>query len=129
MNVVAVCLAALACVVSPIAVRAQDTSVTLAATAISVSSQAAATIAGLSSASLQALPGFPARAYRDGYRDGRVKLSYRVNADGSVSDVQVLDASPVQVFTRAASNAVAGWQFAPTGASEQRTVEIRFVAE
>lgn len=129
MNFAAVCVAAIVCVVSPIAVRAQDSSVALAATAVSISSQASASIAGLSAASLQSMPGFPVKAYRDGYREGRVKLGYTINADGTVGDVQVLDAFPVQVFTRSATNAVVAWRFAPTGTSEQRTVEFRFAAE
>ena len=129
MNVAAVCVAAIVCVVSPIAVSAQDSSVTLSATAVAVSSQAAVSIAGLSAMSLQSLPGFPVTAYRNGYREGRVKLGYTISADGTVGDVQVLDAHPVQVFTRSATNAVAGWRFAPTGASEKRIVEMRFSAD
>ena len=129
MNVAAVCVAAIVCLVSPIAVRAQDASVALAATAVTVSSQASASIAGLSAVSLQSLPGFPAKAYRDGYREGRVKLGYTINADGTVGDVQVLDAFPVQVFTRSAAKAVAAWRFASIGTPEQRTVEFRFAAQ
>jgi len=129
MNVAAACVAAVVCVVSPVAVRAQDSSVTLAATAVAVSSQASASIAGLSAASLHSLPGFPVKAYRNGYREGRVKLGYTINADGTVGDVQVLEAFPVQVFTRSAANAVAAWRFAATGMPEQRTVEFRFAAE
>jgi protein TonB len=129
MNVTAVCVAAIVCVVSPIAVRAQDATVALAATAVTVASQASAWIAGLSATSLQALPGFPVKAYRDGYREGRVRLGFTVRSDGTVDAVQVLDAHPVQVFTRSAANAVSAWRFFPTGIQEQRTVEFRFAAE
>jgi protein TonB len=78
---------------------------------------------------MQALPGFPVKAYREGYRAGRVRLSYVVMPDGRVGGVQVLEVTPVQVFTRAASNAVEGWRFAPTGTEERRTVDIHFSAQ
>ena len=130
MNITLVCIAAaLVCALGPTAARAEQTSVMLAATAVSLSSNASASIAGLSNTSLQTLPGFPAKPYRDGYREGRVKLSYVVNADGSVGAVEVLEAFPVQVFTRTATNAVAAWRFTPIGVDERRTVEIRFIAE
>jgi TonB family protein len=75
------------------------------------------------------LPGFPVKAYRAGHRQGRVLLGYTMNADGTVGHIEVLDANPVQVFTRTATNALAGLRFAPTGNVEQRTVEFRFFAE
>lgn len=130
MNIVAVCMAAsVVCAFGPMAARAEQTSVAVTASAAAVSSNASASIAGLSAASLQALPGFPLKAYRDGYRSGRVSLSYIVSADGSVRNVQVLDAYPVQVLTRTATNAVAAWRFVPTGFEEQRTVEFQFSAD
>jgi protein TonB len=55
-------------------------------------------------------------------------LGYVVNADGTVGDIEVLEANPVQVFTRIATNALASWRFTPTGASERRQVEFRFIA-
>jgi protein TonB len=130
MNVAFVCVAvALACALGPMAARAESTSVSIAASAAGVSSTASVSIAGLSMASIQSMPGFPAKAYRDGYRDGRVVLGYTVNADGTVGNIEVLDANPVQVFTRTATNALAGWRFAPGGSSEQRQVEFRFIAD
>lgn len=129
MNITAACIAAILCAVSPIAVRAQGVTWPIAASAVWVSSHASASIAGLSTGSLQALPGFPSKAYRDGYREGRVRLGFTIHADGTVGDVQVLDAYPVQVFTRSAVNTVGGWRFAATGRPEQRTVEFRFAAD
>jgi protein TonB len=111
------------------AARAESTSVSIAASSAAVSSTASISIAGLSAASIQSLPGFPVKACRDGHRQGRVVLGYTVNANGTVGNVQVLEAFPVQVFTRTATNAVASWRFAPTGASEQRNVEFQFHAE
>jgi protein TonB len=130
MNVASVCIAVVvACAFGPLAARAESASVVVAASAASVSSTASLAIAGLSSASIQALPGFPVKAYRAGYRQGRVLLGYTVNADGTVGNIEVLEANPVQVFTGPATNALAGLRFAPTGASEQRKVEFRFIAD
>ena len=130
MNVVTVCVAvAVACAFSPLAARAQSSSVLVAANAAGVSSVATVAVAGLSAASIQALPGFPVKAYRAGHRQGRVLLGYTVNADGTVGNIEVLEAKPVQVFTRPATNALAGLRFAPTGNVEQRTLEFRFIAD
>ncbi len=100
-----------------------------AATAATAMGSLSATIAGLSAASMQSLPGFPLKAYRDGYRQGRVSLAYTVQPDGTVSQVQVLDATPVQVFTAQATSMVAGWRFVPTTAAQSRRVDIDFVAQ
>ncbi len=130
MNVVTVCIAvAVACAFSSQAARAEAGSVSVAASAVSVSSVASVAVAGLSSASIPALPGFPVKAYRAGYRQGRVVLGYTVNPDGTVGSIEVLEANPVQVFTRTATHALEGLRFAPTGAVEQRTVEFRFIAD
>lgn len=130
MNVTSICIAALiACLFAPTTVLAQTDALHIAASSAAVSSTVSVSVAGLSGVSTSAMPGYPLKAYRDGYRHGRVVLGYTINADGTVGDVQVLDAFPVQVFTRTASNAVAAWRFAPTGTSERRTVEFRFAAE
>lgn len=130
MNVPSACLAiAIACALGPTPARAEATSVSLAASAAGVSSVVAVSVAGLSPASIQTLPGFPIKAYRDGYRYGRVVLGYRVSDNGTVRDVEVLEASPTQVFARTATNAVAGWRFAPTATNERRKVEFFFEAD
>ncbi len=131
MNVVAIaCVAAaLGCALNPLAVRAESGSITIAANAAAVSSTVSAAIAGLSATSVSALPGFPLRAWRDGYRQGRVRLEYTVNADGSVGDVTVVEAFPVEVFTRTARKTVAAWQFVATGVSTRRSVEFEFRAD
>jgi TonB family protein len=87
-----------------------------------------ATIAGLSAASLQALPGFPMAAYRDGYRNGKVTLAYTVQPDGAVSDVRVLHAYPKQVFTRTAVGMVSGWRFGPSVMPQERQIDVQFIA-
>jgi TonB family protein len=123
-------LAALAALSAP-AARAEPAAI-LASSSAGVGSAAAgsisATIAGLSAASLQALPGFPMAAYRDGYRDGKVTLAYTVQADGAVSDVRVLHAYPKQVFTRTAVGMVSSWRFVPSVMPQARQIEVQFSA-
>lgn len=74
------------------------------------------------------MPAFPIAATRNGSDFGRVVLSYDVTADGSVKDIQVVSAHPVQVFTRGAVNAVQQWRYLP-GATDKRMVEFTFVRE
>jgi TonB family protein len=109
----------------PVAILASSsTGAGSAATAGSIS----ATIAGLSAASLQALPGFPMAAFRDGYRNGKVTLAYTVQPDGAVSDVRVLHAYPQQVFTHTAVGMVSGWRFVPSVMPQERQIEVQFIA-
>jgi TonB family protein len=130
MNVASICItAAIACALGPFAARAQSSPESVTASAASVSSVGSVTVAGLSSASIQALPGFPVKAYRAGHRHGRVVLGYTVEPDGTVGGIEILEANPVQVFTRTAVQALAGLQFVPSGAVQQRMVEFRFIAD
>ena len=117
---------AAACVLVPSGAIAQSNVAADTAVVATTSPTTSVSVAGLTMASVQALPGFPIGAYRDGHRQGRVVVEYLINPDGTVSDVQVLQAKPVQVFTRSATSTVASWRFVPTGASERRQVEFRF---
>ena len=58
---------------------------------------------------------------------GRVLLGYDVAVDGTVTNVQVLSAYPVRVFTRPATRAVENWRLAP-GHAGARKVEFTFQA-
>jgi protein TonB len=91
--------------------------------AVSVSTLAAASsvMADMS----HPLPTYPVSARRDGYHGGRVLVGYDVAADGTVQNVKVLDAFPVQVYTRTAVNAVKKWRYMP-GATDKRMVEFTF---
>ena len=94
-------------------------------TAISVSTLAgSATTVELS----RPLPIYPVNARREGYHRGRVLLGYDVAADGSVQNVRVLEAFPVQVFTRSAVGAVQKWQYAP-GTVDRRMVEFNYACD
>jgi len=107
--------------------------VSMAATAAAQASEPAVTLTALGAASgssfqeSRPLPGYPVSALRDGERFGRVLLGYDVAADGTVTNVQVLSAYPVQVFTRTATRAVEKWHLAP-GHAGTRKVEFTFDA-
>jgi TonB family protein len=74
------------------------------------------------------LPSYPVSALREGEHFGRVLLGYDIAADGTVTNVQVLSAYPVQVFTRAAKSAVEKWRLTP-GHAGTRNVEFTFKAD
>ncbi|WP_430391955.1 energy transducer TonB [Dyella sp. 20L07] len=57
-------------------------------------------------------PAYPAEARRT-RRQGWVDVTFTVQADGSVTGANVVDADPKYVFDRAALFAVARWQFTP----------------
>lgn len=57
-------------------------------------------------------PKYPLQAARDN-QQGWVEVEFTVGADGSVSNVRVVDAEPRRIFDRAATEAVSRWQFKP----------------
>src|SRR5512135_2103652 len=95
-------------------------------TALSVTTLSAASAGAIEMS--RPMPAYPVNALRDGNNRGRVVLGYSVAADGTVQDIKVLDAFPVQVFTRSAINAVQKWRYMP-GATDNRMVEFDFVAD
>lgn len=60
-------------------------------------------------------PNYPAGAATRGI-EGQVKVAFTVLPDGSVTDVDVLQAEPRGIFERAAARAVARWKFRPRAA-------------
>lgn len=64
---------------------------------------------------LRVKPNYPARAASRGI-EGHVKVAFTVLPDGSVADVDVLQAAPRGIFERAAARAVARWKFKPRSA-------------
>lgn len=96
-----------------------------------VSAVSVSTLAAVSSTAVEAartLPAYPVNARRNGYHHGRVLIGYDVSTDGTVQNVQVLDAFPVQVYTRAAVNAVQRWRYMP-GTADKRMVEFSFACD
>lgn len=108
--------------------QAGTTAVLAASSPVVTGGALSAAIAGLSAASVQALPGFPVQALRDGHRSGQVTIAYTVQPDGAITNVRVLDARPAVVFNRAATSMVAGWRFVPGDAPQARRVAIDYDA-
>ena len=92
-------------------------------TAISVTTLGAASAGAIEIS--RPMPAYPINAHKDGTHHGRVLLGYDVAADGTVQDIRVLSAYPVQVFTRTAVNAVQKWRYMP-GVADKRMVEFTF---
>lgn len=68
-------------------------------------------------------PSYPTRARAQG-QEGSVTLAFVVDVDGTVQDVQVLEATPPGVFDEAAVDAVTSWRFEP-GSHEGAPVAVR----
>jgi protein TonB len=59
---------------------------------------------------IQITPQYPIDAARKGI-EGWVKLSFSIDTDGTVTNVQILDSSPKRTFDRAARKALKGWRY------------------
>lgn len=57
-------------------------------------------------------PQYPREAAR-GKIEGYVKVAFTVLEDGSVTDIEVVDAEPRRIFNRAAVRAISKWKFKP----------------
>lgn len=57
-------------------------------------------------------PRYPRKALIEGI-EGWVRLEFTILADGTVSDVSVIDSKPRQIFNRSAYQAVLRWKFKP----------------
>ena len=72
-------------------------------------------------------PQYPREAILNGI-SGWVDVEFTVNTDGSVSDVNVVQAQPVMVFNKSALRAVANWRFTPytvNGVPETKRIRMR----
>jgi TonB family protein len=70
-------------------------------------------------------PAYPARAMAAGI-EGSVQLSYRIGADGSVSQVRIVHAQPAGLFEDAARAALGAWRFPAAAAGQARTQNFAF---
>ena len=69
-------------------------------------------------------PEFPAEATKKGISAGSVKAKLTIEADGKVSDVEIVEAEPKRVFDRAVKAALMEWKFEP---GEKGTHEVKLV--
>ena len=69
-------------------------------------------------------PEFPAEAAKKGISAGSVKAKLTIDADGKVSDVEIVEAEPKRVFDRAVKSALMEWKFEP---GEKATHEVKLV--
>jgi TonB family C-terminal domain len=75
-------------------------------------------------------PTYPSEALKRGI-EGWVELVFTVNPNGTVSDVEVRNSSPAEVFDDAAVRAVRQWRFEPvmrngTAVPQRAMVRLRF---
>jgi len=69
-------------------------------------------------------PEFPAEASKKGISSGSVKAKLIIEADGKVSDVEIVEAEPKRVFDRAVKAALMEWKFEP---GEKGSHEVKLV--
>jgi periplasmic protein TonB len=70
-------------------------------------------------------PAYPPAAQRSGTK-GQVVVSFTVNPDGSVGDVNIVSAKPRGVFERNVQSAVRRWRYQPIAGSQQVTRTFDF---
>lgn len=71
-------------------------------------------------------PEFPREAIAQGVESGTVKARLTIDAQGNVTGVDIIDASPHRVFDRAVRSALARWHFPPGSAGRSTTVDVAF---
>jgi len=73
-------------------------------------------------------PEFPGEAARKGITEGVLKVTVKIDDKGSVSDVQVTEASPpkAKIFTSAAIDALKQWKFEASGAPQTMDLKLVF---
>jgi protein TonB len=74
-------------------------------------------------------PKFPNDAQNNGVTSGKVKALLHVAPDGSVSQVEIIEATPKRVFDRAVTNAALRWKFAPIAAAQTTEVSFSFTVD
>lgn len=77
----------------------------------------------------QPRPEFPREALREGISEGRVVANLAIAADGRVTDVAVLSATPSRAFGRAAQQALRDWRYEAATAPSSVQVELVFRIE
>lgn len=71
-------------------------------------------------------PEFPAEAVRASVTGGSIKAKMTIGADGTVTNVDIIDAEPKRVFDKAARQALMDWRFEPSGSKQTYEVKLIF---
>jgi len=74
-------------------------------------------------------PPFPREAKAAGINAGVVKARLALDAQGKVTGVEILAATPPRVFDRAVRSALSHWTFEPGSGVETTDVEVVFKTE
>jgi protein TonB len=76
-------------------------------------------------------PEFPVEATRAKVSDGVLKAKLSVDGQGSVTDVQIIEAVPAKakVFSASAIAALTKWKFEPSGKGESFEIKLVFSEE
>jgi protein TonB len=75
------------------------------------------------------LPVFPSEAIKAGIKTGRVLARVTIDADGRVTESQILSARPPGYFERESQSALTSWRFEPSGRSIFADVELLFARD
>jgi len=75
------------------------------------------------------VPNFPVEAIRAGIQNGRVVARLTIEADGRVSAMQIISASPIGYFERESRRALATWRYEPPGRTTTAEIELAFTRE
>jgi TonB family protein len=87
---------------------------------------AAATAVTTRRAIAQPSPNFPSEALREGINEGRVVANLAVAADGRVTEVTVISATPSRAFGRVAQQSLRDWRYEAAAAPSSVQVELVF---
>ncbi len=74
----------------------------------------------------QEQPKFPPTAVADGVTAGMVTAQAQIEADGHVSNVKILKATPSKYFDRSVISAVMRWKYAPIAKATTTKLEFNF---
>jgi protein TonB len=71
-------------------------------------------------------PEFPPEASKQSIKSGTVKAKMAIEADGSVSGVDIVEAQPRKVFDKAVTRALMDWRFESSGEKQSHEVKLVF---
>lgn len=77
----------------------------------------------------RSVPLFPDEAIKAGIKTGRVLARVSIDAEGRVTESQILSARPPGYFERESQRALAAWRYAPPGRAISTDVELNFARE